>query len=277
MPRDTKIRNPAGWGLTILAGLIFALVGLLAGGTSIQLLWRTLDSRSWQKVPATLLSAELVTHTDVDSTTYSVEARYRYLFGGTIFEGNRVSFLEHSDDLGSFHQDAANTLKDHLEKGETIPCYVDPDNPREAVIFRQFRWRHMSFLGLFGLLFGGVGLVTLLALSIAWRKRTGRGYLDKKYLEPWKWRRTNGIWGWKKELSKEEESTQGPNGTEVAFSGLIALFWNLMSSFVWFVVPQKVLEEGRYLLLLLLIFPLIGLGFVVWVVRLFLSWRRSAN
>lgn len=52
-----------------------------------------------------------------------------------------------------------------------------------------------------------------------------------------------------------------------------ALFWNLISSFVWLVLPEA-LADGEWVALLMLLFPAVGVGLAIWAVNSVLRWRR---
>jgi hypothetical protein len=57
------------------------------------------------------------------------------------------------------------------------------------------------------------------------------------------------------------------------FAWGFAVFWNLISTPVGFIVPADIIK-GNYLAAIGLLFPLIGIGLLVWAVRLTRDWRR---
>lgn len=251
-------------GCLLLFGLPFALGGLFVGGLAAKALLKSFEARSWVEVPAEILSAELEVSTDSDSTTYSVAASYRYQYRGETFAGSRVSFHSGKDNIGSYHQDTAAKLKRARADGVSIPCYVNPENPREAVLFRQVRWGLVTFMGLFGLLFAGVGFGIMIFGFIGSRRvAEDERRQEDNPLEPWKWKPA---WA--------EGRIRSSNLNKLKFAAGFALFWNLISLPVLFLVPAEITEKGNYLAALGLIFPLLGIGMIVWAIRSFLRWRR---
>ncbi len=248
----------------VLFGLPFALAGLFAGGFAAKSLVKAFEARSWVEVPAQILSAELEVSSGSDSTTYSVNARYRYTYRGKTYTGTRVSFHGGADNIGSFHQDTAAKLREAQTTDALVPCYVDPEAPEEAVLFRQVRWGMVMFLGLFGLLFGGVGFGIMIFGVIGSRRvAADERRQQEKPQEPWTWKQD---WADGRILSSNKKT--------LIFSTGFALFWNLISLPVLFIVPTEVSEKGNYLALLGLVFPLVGFGLIIWAVRSWLRWRR---
>ena len=54
----------------------------------------------------------------------------------------------------------------------------------------------------------------------------------------------------------------------------MALFWNLISSPLWFVIPGEMLQKGNRLALFGLLFPLVGLGLAAWALYTVLQRRK---
>ena len=53
-----------------------------------------------------------------------------------------------------------------------------------------------------------------------------------------------------------------------------AIVWNLVSAVTPFIAYREVVGKGNYVALVALLFPLIGIGLLVWAVRRTLEWRR---
>ena len=54
----------------------------------------------------------------------------------------------------------------------------------------------------------------------------------------------------------------------------IALFWNMVTAPLWFVLPGEILDKGNRWALLGLIFPAIGLLLAGWAIVSILRWRK---
>lgn len=57
-------------------------------------------------------------------------------------------------------------------------------------------------------------------------------------------------------------------------SWAFAAFWNLISAALPFLLYEEVVEKENYIALVGLLFPLIGLGLLVWAIRRTIEWRR---
>ena len=137
----------------IAFGSIFVIAGLavifLAG---LQPLIRWYQGFDWVEAPCEITSASVKVHDGDDGDTYSPEVTYTYIWKGEPYQGNRFAWDETS--YGS---------RSSIEKwmapypvGAKTECYVDADNPREAVLVRSFP-TIVLFIVPFGLIFVAVG------------------------------------------------------------------------------------------------------------------------
>jgi hypothetical protein len=257
---QSKIKSPSktGGGCLMLFALPFAGFGLFMAGMVVRDFWTWSAVQSWAPTPATLLKAEAREDSDSDGgTTYRAVAEYRYEFGGKAYESDRVAVHAGSDNIGSYQRDRARELMQLKNAGKPITCYVNPDDPAEAILFRDLRPGFFVFKSLFALVFGGVGFGLLYGgvWAIGDAKRTAalaRQYPDK----PWKWKEA-----WRTGRIKSSV------GAAWAV-GLFAAFWNAISWTVFIgIVLSGQLEFGPVLLVLL--FPLIGVFLAGWAIYLF--------
>jgi hypothetical protein len=125
--------------------------------------------------------------------------------------------------------------------------YVNPQEPAQAVIDRDVRWKLVMFLTPFALGFGGVGVGALWMLP-----RVLRDSPDKdRPKEP-------------KPLARTVSSNMRGGMLGV---WLFAFFWNAISMPVAFMfVPEKV-REGEWAALIVLIFPLVGVLLLVYAIK----------
>ena len=124
----------------MLFALPFAGGGTFVGYLAGSMLVNWARAGSWVEVPARILHTDLdVNHGD-DSTTYRVEATYEYTHMGTTYVSDRVTFGVGSDNIGSFHEDKYRELRDYVGSGDRFRCFVNPDDPTEAVLYRELRW-----------------------------------------------------------------------------------------------------------------------------------------
>lgn len=119
------------------------------------------------------------------------------------------------------------------------------------------------FLGMFGLVFSGVGFGLMAAAVYGARNSKKQQALQQSHPdEPWRWRTD---WA--------EGRIEAGTRAAVLFPWIFALFWNGVSSGVWFVLPRE-LARGNRLVLIALLFPLIGVGLLIWAVRATIRFRR---
>ena len=164
-----------GWG-TLLGGVLFTLVG-----AGLLVLWflpalnRSLASASWTETPCTVISSRVKSHKDSDGTTYSIDIFYRYKVDGKEFKSNAYG---HFGGSSSGYKSKAKVVAKYRE-GTQQKCYVNPKNPAEAVLKPGVGWE--VFLGLFPLLFLGVGIFLLF---VSRKKSTGPQVISAQSLTP---------------------------------------------------------------------------------------------
>ncbi len=263
---DGPLPKKARSGLAVAAIIFFPGIFFLVGAGFLIpfFIWPALqvvEARSWLEVPCEILSSGVRSHPGDDSTTYSVDALYRYEIDGRSYQSNRYGFMGGSS---SGYERKARIVAG-LEEGTTTLCYVDPNDPFNAVIERGFTADYL--FGVIPLLFtliGAGGLVFVIkglrdarrdAARPSWAAPTEPGdapalgrfaagptpeqpVTDSLVLEP----------------------TTGPLG-KLGCTILGALFWNgFLSIFVWQVVESwKAGTKEWFVILVLTPFVLIGL------------------
>jgi hypothetical protein len=158
-----------------------------------------------------------------------IEAKYRYEFAGKRYDGLRVGV----SDSGGFGLELDRRYE-LLKVSKTVPCFVNPDAPAEAVLFTEPLWDRSVFFGVFMLVFGGVGLAGYASLIVV-------------------------------ALRTPQPVTGTAIGSEnrSAIFGMwaIAALWNCVSSPVLLVFAREI-RKGNYAIFLALLFPLIGVWFI---------------
>lgn len=253
-------------GCLVLFALPFAAGGLVVGGLAATQLWTWVDARSWIERPARILEAELERHTGDDSTTYRARATYEYSLDGVTYRSERVGIAGGADNIGSFQRDAYRELRSYRESGRDFRCFVDPDDPSRAVLYRRMRWGLLGLEAVFSLAFSLVGFGLIGAAM--WSKehagaeeRLRQAHPD----EPWMWQED-----WRDGRIRARPRAQ------LLGVGVFALLWNLISSPVAFLVPAEV-SGGNHLALIALLFPVVGIGVASWWAVLFLRWRKFGH
>ena len=237
-------------------------------GVGVWMLWAVANDfndawqmRSWQPTQARLIQAGYNSKSGDNSTTYEAYAQYTYQFRGQEFTNDRVAIAGGADNIGEYQRDMGRKLSSAFSRREPITVFVDPDNPRDAIIDPTLRWGLIGFKSVFLFVFGGVGLGLII---FAVRSPKKKDTADPAYqTEPWK---LNDKW--------QTASVRSSSKQTMYFTWGFAAFWNLVSAPLPFLMYREILEKQNYAALLGILFPLIGIGLIVWAVRSTLEWKR---
>jgi len=216
--------------------------------------------RAWVPVEATVLSAGYTTSSG-DSDTWEAYAQYTYSYGGSYYTADRVNISSGGDNIGEYQKDIGNRLSGARSRGEPITVFVDPDDPQRAIVDRKVRWGLMGFKSIFLFVFGGVGLGLLIA---AWRTPKEKDKSLPQYQSsPWL---LNDQW--------QTPTIRSSSKLTMWAAWGFAAFWNLISAVTPFLAYREVVEKQNYIALVALMFPLIGIGLIIWAIKRTLEWRR---
>src|SRR6185436_432393 len=97
---------------------------------------RVRRSKSWRKTPCIIVSSS-VREDETDSGLYIMLVTHQYHFAGSEYTSSRYSFSPSSATAG---RRGKKRITERLAPGTKAYCYVDPDNPDEAVIDRGLTW-----------------------------------------------------------------------------------------------------------------------------------------
>ena len=235
-------------------------------GVGVWMLWSVsntlLDAwqmNSWVQTAAHLIRAGIETHRGDDSDTYEAFATYTYVVDGQQYQGDRVSLSSGADNIGSYQEDIGRRLRAVSAAGDTVVVFVDPDTPSNSIVDRGVRWGLLGFKSIFLFVFGGVGLGLLI---VAWRAPKEKDASLPEYQgAPWL---LNDDWQTATIKSSSKSSMWG--------AWIFAVMWNLISSPLPFVLYEEVMEKENTLAIVGLLFPIVGIGLLVWAVRRTLEW-----
>jgi len=241
-------RRAAGGGCVVkVAGLILFLIG---GALTYFFVtsWgiRMYQSSSWAPLTCRVISSSVGYHAgDSDSgPTYSIDISYSYTVEGKEYTSDSYRVV----DSASSGESSKQEVVDQYTPGHEFTCYVNPNDPKDAVIRPGFHL--LALVGLLPLLLLLIGI----ALLWPWKSRA-----------PVKSKFTNDF-----EPSNRTSKQLSPSATplqKVLISLLVALFWNgIVSIFVVVVIKEWLAGTGSlFPLLFLSIFVIIGLFFIALV------------
>lgn len=253
-------------GLFAVFGLVFAGFGLVP----LRELWR---AQSWTPTPCTILSSDVAEVSDSDGSTYRVEVTFRYEVGGVerVSDRYRVSRMSSSGRAGK------QRVVDALPPGTETTCFVNPDDPSEAVLRRDSggEWIFVAA----GLGFSAFGLV----LAVFTRRRARRTVAAPTELEAGRAQLDLPVHTASTQAMRAATSDGGPlqlvsgsrRGAKVLFMAFFTVLWNGVS---WPLLGPHLLQLLRGDMEALLpglfapVFLLVGLGTLAYLVYLLLAW-----
>ncbi|MDD5597683.1 MAG: DUF3592 domain-containing protein [Victivallaceae bacterium] len=132
------VKNTAEKGRKVFLPLFFSLFFLAGSGFGWMLVGRPLlkiqASENWPKVPCRIVFSRVKVSRSDKSTSYRVDITFKYEFKGIEYVGGAYDFMAGSDsNCQSKHQVV--TL---YPPGKKTYCYVNPEDPTEAVISREY-------------------------------------------------------------------------------------------------------------------------------------------
>ena len=249
------------WFLVLFCGVFFAIGTAVFVPMFVLPVLQVQAAKSWMETPCTIDKSRVKPHRSDDGTTYSVDVLYTYEFNGTRHRSSRYSFETGS----SSGRASKKAVVDALPEGKATVCYVDPDDPKEAVLNRELTAG--TWFGLIPLVFVLVGMVGMFFSARSALRRGAEPAADAAMgMVP---------------LREAAGAPPGPVTLKAAGSPLgkligllfFAVFWNgIVSVFVWEVVKGWSGGKPNWFLTLFLVpFVLIGLGAVGGVLYQFLA------
>ena len=119
---------------------------------------RVMAAKSWTPTPCRVVSSKVtvVRRSDSVRDLYKVDITYRYSFGGREYTSNQYDLM---GDAGSGGVKGKERTVARYPPGRAATCYVNPANPREAVLDRGLPARTMwGIIPLFFLVISILGL-----------------------------------------------------------------------------------------------------------------------
>ena len=142
--------------------LVFGMAFLSFGGFAswslcIRPLYGWLSSANWVSLPTRIVSSELdYQRGSKGGATYCIHIQYVYKVNGIPYTGSRYDFFS-SDIHTNIGVSKMRDIVSSMPKGKEITCLVNPNNPNDSVISREFP-ASIIIRMLFSLTFLGIGL-----------------------------------------------------------------------------------------------------------------------
>ncbi|MFZ6673722.1 ankyrin repeat domain-containing protein [Undibacterium sp. Xuan67W] len=253
-----------------LFALIFA-VSFTAGGIAVGVMplakqimgcWK---AQNLVAVQAHIEKLSLDEH-DGETRIYQVKAEFSYSYNAQYHRSQRINIGgDTSDNIGSYQRDIYGELQHAKDQEQSVTLWVDPGDPDFAVYDRTIRWMRLLFLLPFALLFPAVGIGACWALWQIWRPSA----------EPV----TPTIPAVTAEFAQHYQVPLSnliilPEQSGALPLGFFAVFWNLLA---WPISGVALISSNfvkNPLILVVVIFPLVGLGMIFFTVKLWLVRKR---
>ncbi len=135
---------------------------------------RTIAAASWVATPCKVLRAEVRQHDNDERITFSVYILYQYEFNGQTYRCDRYAFVTESSGIC---QSEARIAEQYRAAVNPV-CYVNPNDPSEAVLKRGFHPKLLRAFFLLALLLIGVGgLIGVFRGTITAGSTTGKTWI----------------------------------------------------------------------------------------------------
>lgn len=159
--RSTKRNEVSGCFLWPFFTLFFIAGAVAFYFMTFQPLWGVASSGDWKETPCEVISSEVGVHDGDESDTYSIDIRYKYTVDGRRHVSSRYGFMSGMSSSGYASKKA---VVDQYPVGKKSVCFVDPADPKSAVLNRSLTLD--MWWGLFPFPFlavGGGGLFYLIS------------------------------------------------------------------------------------------------------------------
>lgn len=236
-------------------------------------LYLTNQAKGWEEVQAIVTASEVRSSRSSDGTTYNLHLVYQYTYENRQYESDRYDFVS----IGTDRRSGFDRIVEENPVGQEITAYVNPDRPHEAVVNPGFP-THSLWLGLFGLIFAGVGSAVFIFGIVTFRSagRLSRGGPGESEIKP-----SGEIYAAKTIPEPRVPDANGRVNLEPEskamgqFIGLLifTLFWNgIVSVFLFHWLSERSGGNPQYgMLLFLMPFVLVGIGALIGTVYTFMA------
>lgn len=283
--------------LAAIFGLVFAMGGVfIANETAIPTFQSWQSMQTWQATQGELIS--------LDSAPNDTRATYTYHVDGQTYQHDRVYVAPFTDNIGDYHQELYSRL--YRLKAQSLPVTVwyAPQDPQQAVLDRDMRWGLFTLVSVFCSVFilAGVGIAysslfkrsktdktrpSLGQLRQEWntqRKETGNKDSFFSYLAA----RQHATADQESKPDKPRQSSDAPwlgrkawQQRKIRSNAKKMMIGTWAFTLFWFAVCLPALagafsewQKGDYVVLLVLIFPLIGLVMLYMAIQKTREWLR---
>ncbi|MCM8814077.1 MAG: DUF3592 domain-containing protein [Candidatus Omnitrophica bacterium] len=133
----TRQRTTAEPRALVLFFAIFLLFGLGFSLLIVGQFFRDIRPYFWPRAGAIILSSGIAESNPANGALrFSPDILFQYRYQGTTYQSNRPANLE----ISSHDYTAIRVFCLRYPAGATVDCFVNPENPAQAVLERRFPW-----------------------------------------------------------------------------------------------------------------------------------------
>lgn len=245
--------------------------------------WKVWELQGWEEVPAELEKAELVSRPvnlqddkNVPVEDMILKVRYRYLYAQKEYVGRNLGIHYDYPSLLAINQHLLNQLTPFLQQGKPFRCFVNPQRPEEAVLFRRVGWGFASLLIFTCLVPTFLMLVFVLSAYFHMLDNRRLNVLVEEYPDkPWMWRLDWAIG----EISSPQSTKRNRSRGRMIHSCLCYLTVLLMLLFCLSILMMVLEngEEGEHTVLVITLAVFGGLSSGVMAFLRYLSWKAGVS
>lgn len=278
-------------------GLLFASAGIFIALETVIPSYQSWQAmQGWRPSSAVLLT--------VAGSENSTEASYRYQVAGIEYRNDRVYIAAFKDNIGSYHQELYQSLRQRKDNAQPVTIWFDSANPADSVIDREMRWGLFALMCGFCSVFIFAGLavcyaslrvgrnsenqsskLSLSALRKEWQQKQQQTQNGEDFFEFVRQKRSEpadrpslqtksmtGSAPWLNKKEWRENRIRSGAKTGLYFIWGFAIVWNGISAPILFVLEDEI-NRHNYAALLGLLFPLVGLFLLFKAWRMTREWR----
>lgn len=125
--------------------LVFYIVGYGGLVKSLYQLYVTAITKTWHKTKATILDSDIREEYTEDGTLYKLTVNYQYNYKGHNYQSNRIAIGYKSNNS----QRIAKVLYQKFKKSKRVDVFINPRNPKLAVLVSGIRYFHLLKIGFY--------------------------------------------------------------------------------------------------------------------------------
>jgi|SRR5208283_1250256 len=102
--------------------------------------YRGSATSNWTQTTGRIIRSYVFVESGDDGQGYTPKVEYEYTYQGSAYRGKRLRFGQ----IGSWSRKQAEEILARFQEGSTVPVFVDPAKPKNAVLIRGTSWGNLA-------------------------------------------------------------------------------------------------------------------------------------